>query len=315
MPRPQQKQTPIIIAVLGVTGVGKSHFISKTAKNDKYYDQAVGHNLASQTKQVVPVHFQDEFGRDIVLLDTPGFDDTEMDEATVLNEIVSFLTMTYREGQLLAGILYLHRISDVRMPGSAVRTYRMFERLCGENSAQSVIFTTTQWDGVDDITGNQRQSELMSNFWKFFIDRGAEVRPYDGGTESGRTIIEALLDKRLGPVTLQVQDEVVNQGLEICQTAAGREVNRHIAELQERYEAKMREMRDEFAEAMKKKDQAMMALVDEERRQYRVKIQGLEKARMELFVRVTDLEKRQKRRGLWQVIGEHIDGFFNAVFG
>ena len=50
-----------------------------------------------------------------VLVDTPGFDDTDVPDEIVLQSITEWLTSSHHDGWKLNGILYLHRITDVRM--------------------------------------------------------------------------------------------------------------------------------------------------------------------------------------------------------
>ena len=51
----------------------------------------------------------------------------------------------------LLSITYLHRISDLRMQGSALRRLRMFKQLCGTNNLSSVILATTHWKNAEGV--------------------------------------------------------------------------------------------------------------------------------------------------------------------
>lgn len=79
------------------------------------------------------------------LLDTPGFDDTTRLDSVVVKDIAYWLTGAYTKKVQLAGILYLHRITNVRMQSSALRNLRLFNELCGSNNLKSVVLATTHW--------------------------------------------------------------------------------------------------------------------------------------------------------------------------
>jgi hypothetical protein len=72
----------------------------------------------------------------------------------------------------LLSIMYLRRISDLRMQGSALRRPRMFKQLCGTNNLSSVILATTHWKnaegvGIPEEVGIARIKKLRktTDFW------------------------------------------------------------------------------------------------------------------------------------------------------
>lgn len=81
----------------------------------------------------------------VYLIDTPGFDDTSRSDIDVLREIAGWLTASYSNRVFPHGIIYLHRISDVRMQGSAKKNLLMFKKLCGDDALRKVVLTTTIW--------------------------------------------------------------------------------------------------------------------------------------------------------------------------
>jgi hypothetical protein len=90
-----------------------------------------------------------------LLIDTPGFNDTWLTDRDVLDEFASWLSASYKSGMRLNGAIYLHRIQDVRMEGSALRSLRVFKRLCGDEFMKNVVIGTTFWDSVSEETGKQ----------------------------------------------------------------------------------------------------------------------------------------------------------------
>ena len=149
------------------------------------------HNLSKRLLLIIRLHTELELGTvtvdvypcqisqdaTIYLIDTPGFDDTNRSDSEVLREIASWLTASYAAKVRLSGIIYLHRISDVRMQGSAKRNLFMFKKLCGPDSLGNVILATTMWDRVSEAEGLARETELTStdDFWGWMVSQGSKV--------------------------------------------------------------------------------------------------------------------------------------------
>ncbi|KAG7285035.1 hypothetical protein NEMBOFW57_009653 [Staphylotrichum longicolle] len=135
-------RTETLIAVIGVTGAGKTTFVSRATGRT---DLAIGHGIDSCTQDIIPITFNLD-GRRVTLIDTPGFDDSERSDADILGLIAAYMAHTYTEGVLLTGILFLQPINQPRLQGSEVRRTRLFKKLLGENAYQRVIIATTMWN-------------------------------------------------------------------------------------------------------------------------------------------------------------------------
>jgi hypothetical protein len=96
-----------------------------------------------------------------MLIDTPGFDDTERTHAEVLTEIGRFLEAQYPSGTNLMGILYLHPIRDTRHQTSSLRNLRIFRKLCGESPLANVVLATTMWTGVNETADAPWEKEQL----------------------------------------------------------------------------------------------------------------------------------------------------------
>jgi hypothetical protein len=73
---------------------------------------------------------------------------------------------------VLNGIIYMHRITDVRMGGASTRNLRTFRTLCGEDCLPNVLLVTSMWDTLlcspgGRALGEQREAELIKvpEFW------------------------------------------------------------------------------------------------------------------------------------------------------
>ncbi|KAK4159912.1 P-loop containing nucleoside triphosphate hydrolase protein [Cladorrhinum sp. PSN259] len=223
-----------IILVMGMTGSGKSRFVNFL----KPGATVEGSTLRSETSecQIVPIRV----GRELVyVVDTPGFDDTDRSDAEVLDDITRFLAAQYESGVKLRGIIFLHRITDVRMQGSALTHFHIFEELCGEEALGNVILLTTRWDELDHIdTGRRRQQELRDEYWDSMIEHGSYVRKFHPASPD---LAEALILRllRRQDVVLQVQKDVMVQGKPLEATSVGRFV---VERLEKRLESLAREI-------------------------------------------------------------------------
>ena len=80
----------------------------------------------------------------------------------------------------LDAILFFHRITDNRMPIATQSHIHRFEQVIGKKSVQKRIhLITTMWDETDIHTGESREIQLKTEFWKAFTSE--EER---GGTNS-----------------------------------------------------------------------------------------------------------------------------------
>ncbi|KAJ4485384.1 hypothetical protein J3R30DRAFT_3439108 [Lentinula aciculospora] len=111
-----QTSDNISIAIMGGTGTGKTTFTSLVG-GSKFL---VGDGLESCTKYIQTQNFTFN-DRNVTLIDVPGFDDTNQSDADILKMIADFLASEYKANRRLSGIMYLHRISDVRMGGASKR--------------------------------------------------------------------------------------------------------------------------------------------------------------------------------------------------
>ena len=153
--------------------------------------------------EVVPCSLGE--GEVIYLVDTPGFDDSERSDTEILLEITAWLSEAHKEKLKLSGIIYLHRIPDVRVGGSGVANLKMFRGLCGDTNLESVVLATTMWDQIDKETGESREVMLMqdTNLWAPMIEHGSKVMRHDNKKVSGSGILQYLLDRRTR-VTLEI---------------------------------------------------------------------------------------------------------------
>ena len=192
----------------------------------------------------------DRKGRTIFLVDTPGFDDTSRSDTEVLTDLASFLGATHSKDIMLAGIIYLHRITDNRMGGHAFRNLAMFRKLCGKNCMHKVVLATTMWDKLKDADARREarrcEEELMNteDWWGDMIDSGSKVFRHDRGIESALEMIDYLVGLGGGGIVTDVARELVEEGKTLEETNVGQEVQREILKAKERHEKELHAVRE-----------------------------------------------------------------------
>ncbi|KAK4892653.1 hypothetical protein LTR27_008929 [Elasticomyces elasticus] len=246
-------ESNIRIALMGVTGSGKSSFI-QTASG---LDVGVGHELHSFTSEVQPFEF-DYGGHHITLIDTPGFNDTSRSETEVLKSIADYLDFTYRNPPhlKLTGIIYLQSVVDPRMYGSSLRNLKMFKDLVGPDPLRNVILATTRWGQAKKIgeleLAESKEQQLGSEeaFWAPMVQRGSRMARFEDTRDSALQLILSLIGQK--PIVLQIQSELVDQKKDLIDTAAGNTVNEETKRLEKKY-------KDEIAQIQKEMDEALAA--------------------------------------------------------
>ncbi|ETS78914.1 hypothetical protein PFICI_08767 [Pestalotiopsis fici W106-1] len=296
-------KSDIFIALMGVTGAGKSTFISKCTDAEV----EIGHGLESCTRDVRIYHCSRFTGVNVYLIDTPGFDDTNRSDKEVLQELATWLGSSYQEHITLKGIIYLHRITDVRMQGSARRNLMIFKRLCGPDALKNVILATTRWEQLnDEEVGRKREQELMQidGHWGWMKQRGSQVLRHYDTSKSAMALLDIFVMSPSHPIPLQIQTEMVDNQRTLEQTGAGQELERAIAEERERSSKALEELKSEMREAQAARDKEAAEMIRQTQEELTDKIRRLEADREDLkmsldtmyMARIDELERRIKNQ-------------------
>lgn len=154
---------------------------------------------------------------DFTLVDTPGFDDPFRSNEEILEEIAGWFAASYKAGRRLAGIVYLHRITDTRMFGSSMLSFGVFQRMTGPACSDKIVLETTFCDSLDEQLGAERQLELQTvpEFWGSSFDQCSKVMRM-GDKHSITQLLHSLASS--SPVTLKIQDEMIIQKLPLHET-------------------------------------------------------------------------------------------------
>jgi len=200
-------------------------------------------------------------------------------------------TPRYKRGIKLAGVLYFHRISDVRMSGAPVKNFKMFQKLCGENTLQNVVIVTNMWGGVDRRVGEKREAELKGKdiFFKPVLDKRGQMARHLNTTDSARDILRLILHNP--PLPLCIQVELVDEHKDISRTSAGEELNRELNARIRKHKEEVRALEEEMHRAMKDKDEEIRKELEEETK----KVQGeIKRIEVEAEKMASDYRRRER---------------------
>ncbi|GLB39664.1 putative 50S ribosome-binding GTPase [Lyophyllum shimeji] len=225
------RETDVVIPVMGPTGVGKSTFINNVIGTETDAVASVGHDLKSHTAKLqhfVIVHPKDPTRR-LVLVDTPGFDDTYVDDSEILRRIAVWLAQSYSDRMTLAGV-----------------NLEMFRELCGDKAVTNVVLATTKWADVPADVGDRREQQLKEKYWDKMLKLGSHMMRLDTTSESAWKLINHILENKAVDQLL-IQEELVDLQRILPETAAGRALRATLQELlanQEKVAEKLKQSGD-----------------------------------------------------------------------
>ncbi len=182
----------------------------------------------------------------------------------------------------LAGMLYLHRITDRRIQGSALKNLQMFKALCGEASLPNVVLVTTMWNMLGQSadsydSGVRRENELKTNdhFWGLMEKRGSRIVRHDGDAESALSIVSLLVDKKKRCPPLDIQRQMVDEGKPLDETAAGQVVQKELLEALKGRQREIADYQQSMEDALKEKDLETAATLQKLKEEDEAKVTGI----------------------------------------
>ena len=160
----------------------------------------------------------------------------------------------------------MHRISDNRVTGTTKRNMAMFKSIIGEDNYPNVAILTTMWSPGESSVHTCREAQLSntSDFFGDLLAGRARMFRHDVSTasfedarakSSALEVIDYLIEQaRAGPVTLQVQSELVDDRLRLNETSAGKILVGDITALRADFSQQLTTAQAEMAEALARQD-------------------------------------------------------------
>lgn len=219
-------------------------------------------------------------GYNVNLVDTPGFNDTFKSETEVLQLIADWLRDSYKSHTQLNGLIYLHNINNPRMEGSALRNFKMFRQLCGNDPLKNIVLVTTFWGIGDEQKSMDREKELSTreDFWGEMLARGSTIKRVTD-RNSALDIVSGLLDK--SPRALKIQRELVEEEKPLIDTAAGQVVNEELVRLEQKYTEELERMQRQMDEA-REHDNELREILEKEQQKLSKDLNRLQKQQEQL---------------------------------
>lgn len=263
---------PVMIAVMGATGSGKTTFINLISGSSL----RVGTGLHSCTADIQVSQTFELERRSVMLIDTPGFDDTSKSDTDILGTIASFLGTAYEKNTKLAGVIYIQRISDNRMGGISTRNFRMFRKLCGDDTLKNVILMTNMWGEVSEEVGATREAQLSQDdmFFAPALRNGARLLRHYNTLESAENILKCVISNH--PEALQIQRELVEEKKAMSETAAGGILNEEFRQLARKHEEDMKKLEEEMKEVIEERDLKAEEELTEARKKLQAEMRRIE---------------------------------------
>jgi len=243
---PPPEDTAVLL-LFGATGSGKSSFANIASGKS---DLAVGHGIKSCTQDVSKTDAFMVDGKSVVLVDFPGFDDSHLADVEILSRIADFLSAAYQSKVKISGLLYLQRITDIRFRGIDRRNLRMFREMCGTESLKNVVVVTNMWSQPPNEIELKREAEFQGDGGSFheILSAGAQmVRHSEPTPKSAHDIIQRVLDK--APVVPIIAKQMVDDGMELEDTDAGRSLGEEITEALQREREEIERLQGDKADA------------------------------------------------------------------
>ncbi|TFK24911.1 hypothetical protein FA15DRAFT_669112 [Coprinopsis marcescibilis] len=134
-------------------------------------------------------------GRRLVLLDTPGFQNTYEDDTEMLRKVATWLSASYQAKMKVAGIIYVFPIYPGKMNHHERSNIELLKELFGEDSLFRVFLTTSRWKNCPADVGALREDELVNRHWKSLLKAGASMYRFTEDSACVRGILSAILDR------------------------------------------------------------------------------------------------------------------------
>lgn len=208
-------------------------------------------------------------------MDTPGFDDTNIPDAKILQIITEKLVEAFHGQAKIHGAIYIHPVVEARMRGSGRKNLIMFSKVLGTNNMKNCLLVTTKWGLQDQALSESRERELCEKpeFWKPLITAGARVVRFNDSMESAIQIIAPLYrGPSFEPLIIE---ELITQNVPLKRTQAGQVVNDDIEEARKAHAAQIRDLRNDEREAREKNNNEWAAILREEREEHENRMKKL----------------------------------------
>jgi len=176
------------------------------------------------------------------LVDTPGFNDTELEDEDAYYLLIGWLKDFHNKGQKFSGLIYLHPINKTREKGSDVRSLKIFKELVDRDNFDNIVIGLTFHDVEDSEIAASRERTLRESpdFWADMVAAGATVTRIPFDKDECISLIAKMAEKKM--MTLQAERELFNENKSAAETSA-------MEGMQDHEELKIIQLKEEMQQA------------------------------------------------------------------
>lgn len=186
----------------------------------------------------------------VTLIDTPGFNDTRRTDSEILEILGNYITTATSRNIKLTAVIYIQRIDEPRVRGSAVQSFNLLKKLCGAGYFGNIVLVTVGWSDtgpqVERHIRNENQLRRTDIYWGEFLKLGATFQRHTGTQASALKIVDHVLTKT--PKVIQFQKQLAAAGI-IGKTEAGEFLIMKFAKEKEADEKKITQLNFELSES------------------------------------------------------------------
>jgi len=186
-------------------------------------------------------------GSKILMIDTPGFEDSARPNWDILDDISRTLVAQHLFDVQLKGIIYIQPITDDRVTGGQTTTFEIMQRICGLRAFESVLLVTSRWSSTQRSEDKQFKKEgvLMNKYWAKMLAAGATMSRFYDSTDSAIALVSQLL--RQESVVVDLQRELMGGQQTLKKTQAGE----YVMKTDNRKASRSHDVRSEVEKALK----------------------------------------------------------------
>ncbi|KAK0718542.1 P-loop containing nucleoside triphosphate hydrolase protein, partial [Lasiosphaeria miniovina] len=212
-----------------MTGAGKTTFASVASGQTNLQ---IGDTLESCTQEPQTVTFSLD-NCNVLLIDTPGFDDSKRSDVDILMVIAKWISdhkSAMVRPKRLDGLILLHPITSNQIGDNERKRARLLEAILGVDAYKRVIIATTIWDDLDGDDMFTRGLEARfhrGEVWREMHAKGATILRHYNNRASAHYIIGKSIEKSKAEnegVELKIQKEMADSGGKVSRTSVGMRV-------------------------------------------------------------------------------------------